>query len=130
MRCASLQKEALIASTTAMLSTLKSTIFPDQRFPQMAAAIITGISSLVAMVRGWSLEPHFKENQFVAPQPHALEASENTDRSAVCLCRFHSIEIPFHLSIKKYHHRISALASVFKCMWWDGTNFLHCIQTT
>ena len=65
MRCASLQNEALNASTTTMLSTLKSTIFPDQWLPQMAA-IITGISSLVAMGRGCSLEHHFKENQFVA----------------------------------------------------------------
>ena len=106
-------------STTAMLSTLKVTIFPLHWEPYNAAATTTGTSSFTATEQVCSCADQGRLNNFYcqsAPQPHEPDASEYTVMSDEYLCVSHSIEMPFHFSINKCHHKMSAQAALLSLM--------------
>ena len=93
--------------TTALYATLNCIILSEQLQPKIAAAKTTGIISLQLSIIVVTYYPIFGEIH-TAPQPQESDAFENTSISGGFLPRSQSIEIPFHLSANKCHHKISA----------------------
>ena len=119
MRWLSLQEVLLRTSTTAMLSTLKVTILPLHWEPYNAAATTTGTSSFTAMEQVCGCADQGRLNHFCcqsAPHPYEPDASEYTIMSDEYLRVLHSIEMPFHFSINKCHHKMSARAALLSLM--------------
>ena len=100
------------------------------RWPHIAAASATGNIFFTAIDIGFSLSDHCSWNHIgsrKAPHSHVPKALVYIIRLGLCKPRFHSRDILFHSSTKRYHHIISALAGRFSLIKWLGRLPISCI---
>ena len=127
MRCInrwSLAAPVLIMVTTAILSHLQRTLWPDHAGPHNAAPSRIGRSSFAAMWSGSHAEGHFNWNHSgreYAPQPHEPDASD-TNTAVGAWGR--KKPMPFQLWRYCAHHCKSDLNSRLMRMGWSRASNL------
>ena len=125
LRCTAwgfLDEPELTIATTATLSHRARNTNPFHSWPHVKAAMTMGTSSFTVMCTSLILLVQGNLNQcspVYAPQPQVPDAS---DVKVIVGSPAWSVSImaaPFHVDMKRYHHSMSALASLFSLMNWS-----------